>query len=197
MQAEKLRECLANLNNVVIRYEMGRLDFSKLALDWLSKAETQLREERRPEATEILTARTNVISSIDRSKEEGKHGTARRRAEAIAAIDAICVAETLLRKRLLTLEDEIDAYEDKLVEAVTGLTVLGHLPSMAGVGRNFWAQQVWSALETQEATRPTAIWLSTALAVPDRMFLLDRVLQRVRSSQLPIIVAARGPESAN
>jgi hypothetical protein len=192
MQAEKLRDCLARLNDVVIRYEMGQLDFAKLALEWLSKAETQLREERLPQASEVLTARTNVIASRERSMEKGIHGTARRRAEAIAAIDAICLGETLLRKRLLTLEDEIDAYEDKLVEAVTGLTVLGHLPPMSGIGRNVWTQQVWNALETQEATRPTAVWLSTALATPDRMFLLDRILQRLRSSQLPIMVAARG-----
>ena len=111
-------------------------------------------------------------------------------------LDALNLAEAILRKRLLASEDEVDAYEDKLVEAVTGLVVLGHLPPMEGVERNGWTQQVWTALASQDATRPTAIWLSAALSAPDRLSLLDRILQRLRSSQLPLLVRARTQSDA-
>lgn len=191
MRAEKLRTCLSGLCDVVDLYAAGQVEFAPLTLRWLSAAETVLREERLPQATQVLTARTAVIAARDRSQAAGKSGAARRRDEALAAIDAISLTETLLRERLLTVEDEIDAYEDKLVEAVTGLVVLGHLPPMEGVGRNRWAQQVWAALASLDETRPTAVWLSAALAAPDRLFLLDRILQRLGSSQLPVLTLAR------
>lgn len=197
MRIEKLRECLGALRGLVARYEGARDDFTELALNWLDKAETLLREERLPEATDVLTARTSVLSADDRSKAAGQVGVARRRASALAAVDALCHAEALLRKQLLANEEKIDAYEDKLVEAITALIVLGHLPPMDDLGGQAWASRVWDALASQQATRPTAVWLSAALASPDRMVLLHRVLDRVLSSDLPVLVSARAPTAVN
>jgi hypothetical protein len=191
MRAQKLSEHLDKLRAVVSRYEQGQLDFAALALAWLSGAETLLREERLAEATDVLTARTSVLAAKDRAQEQGKTGGGKRRAEALAAVDAIRVAETLLRERLLAIEADIDRYEGKLVEAVTALVLLGALPPMAGVGRNAWTQQVWSALVAQQSTRPTVTWLTAALSAPDRLFLLDRILMRLRSSELPVLTWAR------
>ena len=197
MRAEKLRDCLAALPGVLSRYEAGQLDFTALALDWLSTAETLLREQRVPEATEILTARTRVLASDDRSQAAGKTGAARRRERALSAVDALCQAESLLRKHLLASEGEVDAYEEKLVEAVTALIVLGHLPPVGELDRQAWAQEVWARLESEEATRPTAVWLSAALAAPDRLFLLDRILQRLRSSRMGGVSEGAGAEDGS
>jgi hypothetical protein len=166
-------------------------------MEWLSGAEALLREERLPQATEVLTARANVVAARDRARTRGENGGGQRRAEALAAIDAIGVTEALLRSRVVAIESTIDGFEDRLVEAVTALAVLGHLPPMEGVGRNLWTQQVWAALTNEQATRPTAMWLAAALSAPDRLFLLDRILIRLRSSELPVLVWAREPHDAD
>lgn len=191
IRAQKLAEHLEALRGVVARYEQGRLDFTPLALEWLSGAEALLREERLPQATEVLTARTNVLAARDRARARGENGGARRRAEALAAVDAIGTTEALLRSRLVAIESSIDGFEDRLVQAVTALAIRGQLPPMEGVGRNVWTQQVWDALAMQQETRPTATWLAAALSAPDRLFLLDRILIRLRSSDLPVLVWAR------
>lgn len=191
IQAEKLLDHLMLLPDVVARYANGGGDFPPLADQWLVAAETLLRNERLPSATEILAARTALMSARDRDKVAGHGGAGQhRRAEALAALDGLLVAERLLRGRVLELQEEVDAFEAKLVEAVTALTVLGALPAM--VGRNEWNAAVWQALTAHTATRPTATWLSASLHANDRLLLLDRILARLRDSEIPALEWARG-----
>jgi hypothetical protein len=49
----------------------------------------------------------------------------------------------------------------------------------------------------QQATTPTATWLAAALSGPDRLFLLDRILMRLRCSELPVLVWAREQPDAD
>ncbi len=160
------------------------MDFSAMATDWLSNAEQILRELRAPEASEIVSLKANILATTIRGSDAPAAG--RRRAEAASVLQALRRAEELLRTRALNNEGHVDSFEEKLIEAVGALAIVGDLPDRGGQSSSAWAKAVWQVLASHPTTRPTSLWLAASLSGVDRLVLLDRILLRLSDSELPV-----------
>lgn len=187
IQSERLRDQLQSLRALVALFEAGRLDFVGAALDWLTQVERLLRELRSSDASEVVSLRASVLAATAR-RGDGPAG-GRRRAEALSALDALRRVEELLRTRLVGNETRVDTFEDKLIEAVSALAILGELPNGDGQSPEDWARSVWQALSSHQTTRPTSVWLAASMGAADRLVLLDRILMRLADADLPVLQA--------
>ena len=80
-------------------------------------------------------------------------------------------------------KERLALFEDKLYEGITALSLLVEIPARNG-STTQWLNEVWRLLNTQESTRPLAIYLAASLNVVDRMYLFDAVLSRLNEPDM-------------
>ncbi|GAA4903554.1 hypothetical protein [Ferrimonas pelagia] len=188
IQLEKITEYLKTLAPLIDRYKAGDYGFTVKAIDWLEATEKLMSELRLPEGAELSALRAQILKAGDLAQDdEGKRSrSAIRRACSAAAADALQRAEQILRHRQGAAEDKLQHFEDKLCEAVTAAVLVDAVPTPPTTPRTLWLQQAWTALSQHQSIRPTTVYLATSLFSADRMFLLDRVMNRLFEKELSV-----------
>jgi hypothetical protein len=190
VRIEKLREHLAGLAQLVDAYERGDIDFPDRCLRWLDAAEQVMAQLRLPEGAEMASLRSSITRAPDDvpDRAEGTRASrqARARARNAAAASALSRAEAVMRGVILDAREQLQEYERKLVEAVTAAVLMGVLPLPPESPRESWLRRVWQALTQYEPTRPTTVYLASALQGVDRLWLLDEILSRLLDPELPV-----------
>lgn len=179
-EVQKLSQELETLGPLMDLYQAGDYAFPEHSLKWLADAEKTLSSLRVPEGAELATLRGRILKVADTfaaTEGQGKRSQLQRARNAAAA-DALDRAETILRNRLLTAEERLRLFEEKLCEGMTALLLQTSLPEKCKP-RNEWLNRVWDLLRTQPPTRPLATYLAASLGTIDRSYLLHRVLCRL------------------
>lgn len=190
IRIDKLRDHLAGLGPLIDAYERGDHDFPDKALAWLKQSEDVMASLRLPEGAEMASLRSSITKATDElpDREEGHRAPrhARQRARNAAAANALQRAEGIMGGRILDAEQRLQEYEGKLIEAVVGAVLVDIVPLPPGPQREAWLRQVWKAMAQHAATRPTTIYLASALRAVDRLWLLDEIMARLLDPELPV-----------
>lgn len=180
VQIERLSAALTALPALMDRYQNAEISFADETLKWLDETEKTMSMLRLPEGTEMSALRGRILRAGDTAQTtDGKSlRSVSRRNRNAAASQALERAEEVLRRRLLAAEDRLRAFEDKLCEGVTAFVLQGPLPDRTAP-YTAWLNDVWNRFREQPATRPLALYLAASLAAVDRLYILDKVLERL------------------
>lgn len=183
VQIENIRVCLNSFAPLMDRYQRGEVNFPDDALKWLEEAEKTMSALRLPDGAEMSSLRGRILKAADAlATDDAKPPrSAVRRARNAAAADALDRAEAILRNRLLTAEERLKLFEDKLCEGMTAFLLQNLLPDTVAPHQT-WLLLVWDRLRQFQATRPLTLYLAVSLSQVDRSFILDRVLSRSATS---------------
>ncbi|WP_341504079.1 hypothetical protein [Gallaecimonas sp. GXIMD4217] len=189
IQVEKLRDFLATMKPLIDAYQQGDYGFSVRALKWLEDAQELMSQLRLPEGGEMSALRGQVLKAGDVAQDDDGRRTraAIRRACSAAAADALQRAEAVMRSRIQEGEERLGHFEEKLCEALTAATLVDAFPTPPTQPRQLWLQQVWSALSCHQSIRPTTVYLATSLMSSDRLYLLDKIMNRLFQEEMAVI----------
>lgn len=201
IRIEKLGAQLATLGALIDRYERNDLGFPAAALSWLKDAESLLASLRLPaDAAEVAGLRGRVSATSERAErgvtKGASVGSARarlRRHRSAAAASSLELAGARMRERIRDASARLLHFEEKLIEACTAGALVGALPLPPTRPWETWLASAWRALASHKATRPTTLYISAALASPDRLYLLDQVLSRMLETRMPVLEHAGEP----
>lgn len=192
MRVESIGERLRGLGAVIDRYERGDPEFPEAAIAWLRGCEQLLLGLHVREGAEIAALRGSITRAGERCAPDEAERTSRRsaarRARAVAAAEAIERAGAILQQTAAEAESRLRLFETKLTEALTAGVLVGLVAPPAGEPRERWLARIWQRLAGHQATRPTAVYLAASLHAPDRLYVLDRVLARLCSPDLGVLV---------
>ncbi len=183
VQIEKISACLSFFAPLMDQYQRGEVNFPDNALKWLEEAEKTMSSLRLSEGSEMSSLRGRILKAMDALRKgdaKPAHSTLRR-ARNVAAAEALDRAEAILRDRLLASEERLKFFEDKLCEGITAFVVQNPLPNSISPYQA-WLLLVWNRLCQFQATRPLTLYLATSLSQPDRIFILNKVLSRIKIS---------------
>lgn len=185
VQIEKLGHHLSTLAPLINRYQRGEAGFVDEALKWLEETEKTMSELRLPEGSHLSVLRGRILRAGDAAQPADGQSlrSAIRRARAAAAADALDAAEALLRRRVLAAEERLRLFEEKLSEGFTALMLQGPLPENRG-SPLVWMNATWTQLKQLSSTRALALYLAASLGPVDRLYILDRVLNRATAEGL-------------
>jgi len=180
LQIEKIGNHLNALSPLMDKYQHGDASFPDGALKWLEEAEKTLGMLRLPEGSEMSVLRGRIVKAAEISTISEGHvrRSVIRRARNVAAAEALEQAEATLRKRLLTAEERLKFFEEKLCEGLTAMMLQIPLPEKSK-SHTEWLNQVWIQLRQQQSTRPLSLYITSSLSPFDRSIILDRVCSRV------------------
>lgn len=189
MQVEKISDFLSTLSPLIDEYKAGNYAFAVRAIDWLQAAENLMSSLRLPEGAEMSSLRAQILKAGDIAKDDEGRRTrsAIRRSCNAAAADALERAESILRRRIVEAEEKLQHFEDKLSEAVTAAVLVEAFPYPPQEPRQMWLEQVWAGLTRHQSIRPTTIYLATSLLASDRLFILDRIMNRLFQSSTAVM----------
>jgi len=189
IRLERLSSRSAEIAALIDLYTLRDPEFPAKALLWLDATEKTMSELRLPEGAEMSTLRGGIVKADDIARDEEGKRTRRAVTQArnAAAADALARGEQILRARITEAEDVLRRFEEKLVEAMTAAVLLGILPERRDEGREAWLYAVWAALVNRQEIRPTTVYLAAALKSVDRLYVLDRVMDRVKDRTLPVM----------
>lgn len=181
---EKLTSHLSTLAPLIDKYQFGEPSFADDALKWLEEAEKIMSQLRLPEGSEMSALRSRIIRATDVSTLDNKSTRSHlRKARNAAAAEALDRAESIMRGRLLTSEERLKFFEEKLCEGMTALLLQTPLPEKRGSYME-WLNLVWNTLKQEQSTRPLTLYITASLTPFDRSLILDRVLSRVTKEKL-------------
>ena len=179
MRIERLGAHVAELKDLMDRYQRGDPRFIADALNWLTVGEKVMSELRLPQGSEMSALRSRILRVADAAPaSEERTRAVLRRAQNAAATEALERAETVMRQIVIEAGDRLDRFEEKLAEGVTTAAMAGALPPRSPVWMD-WLRQVWQGLVQCNETRALTVYLAASLPSPDRLFILDRVLSRL------------------
>ena len=182
VEIEKISAHLTSFSPLMDQYQKGDIKFSDNALKWLEKSEEIMSSLRLPEGSEMSTLRGRILKAKDSLHKKGgetKPSQSKiRRARNLASAEALDRAEAILRNRILSAEERLKVFEDKLCEGITAFLVQNQLPESI-TPRQTWLLLVWKHLCQFQATRPLTLYLAASLSQPDRIVILDKVLSRI------------------
>ncbi len=181
---EKLTSYLSTLALLIDQYKSGEPDFADNALKWLEEAEKIMSQLRLLEGSEMSALRSRIIKVADASALESKATKSNlRKARNAAAAEALERAESIMRGRLLTADERLRFFEEKLCEGMTALLLQSPLPEKRGPYTE-WLDLVWDLLRQEKSTHPLVLYITASLTPYDRSLILDRVLNRVTKEKL-------------
>ena len=180
VQFEQLGALLNSLAPLIDRYQKGDSQFVSEALKWLEEVEQTMSRLRLPEGAEMSSLRSQILKAEDQqfgASDRPKRSVIRR-ANNVAASDALARAEEILRQRVMSAEERLQTFEGKLTEGLTAFLLENELPVNQG-DSTAWLNLIWQQFKEYDATRPLLIYLSASLTATDRNFILMRVLSRL------------------
>jgi len=184
VQIEKLTFYLSTLAPLIDQYQRGEPDFADETLEWLEEAEKTMSQLRLPEGSEMSSLRSRIIRATDVPALEGKTTRSNlRKVRNAAAAESLERAESIIRSRLLTAEERLKFFEEKLCEGMTALLLQTQLPEKKDPYTE-WLNLVWDKLKNEPSTRPLALYITASLTPFDRSIILDRVLNRITEEGL-------------
>jgi hypothetical protein len=187
LQVQKIRAHLAAYPALIDQYQRKDAAFPDQAVRWLEEAEKLMAMLQLPDSTELASLRSRVLKAEDslHVDEDSPMRAKLRRARNAAAAESLERAESILRGRVMSAEDRLKGFEDKLCEGMTAFLLQNQLPPMIGT-RHTWLLHVWSAVGQFSATRPLSLYLASALSQIDRTYIMDNVLTRVATLDAPV-----------
>lgn len=186
-QIAKITGCLGALPSLMDRYQRGEVGFPDYVLKWLEEVERTMSALQLPDGAEMSSLRGRILKAADALPTAGVAKPSRsavRRARNASAAEALDRAEAVLRGRLAAAEERLNLFEDKLCEGMTAFLLQNTLPDKESPHQN-WLLLVWNGFARFQATRPLALYLAASLSQADRLYILDRVLSRVATLELP------------
>ena len=189
IQLEKIRDFLASLSKLMDEYKMGNYAFPIKSIEWLEEAEKIMSTLRLPEGAEMSTLRAQILKAGDIAKDDDGNRTRSsiRRACNAAAADSLTRAESILRNRILQAEDKLAHFEEKLCEALTAAVLVDCFTMPPQTPRQTWLNQVWFELSQHASIKPTTVYLATSLLAADRLYLLDKVMNRLFENEMNVV----------
>lgn len=183
VQVEVLRSHLSTLAPLIDKYQRGDMDFSDQALVWLEEAEKSMSSLHLSRGSEMSSLRGSILGAADAllSRDEYTRRGQIRKARALAAVESLRRAEEIMRQDLLSAQERLKFFEDKLAEGMTAFVLQNSLPPGAG---NSWLDQVWREFSQNESTRALASYIVASLSPYDRSYILIQVMERVSQNDL-------------
>jgi hypothetical protein len=179
LRIERLGAHLAELKDLMDRYQRGDPRFVADTLNWLTAGEKVMAELRLPQGSEMSALRSRILRVADAAPaSEERTRAVLRRAQNAAATESLERAEVVMRQIVIEAGDRLDRFEEKVAEGVTTAAMAGALPPRGPVWMD-WLRQVWQGLTQCSETRALTVYLAASLPSPDRLFILDRVLSRL------------------
>jgi hypothetical protein len=179
MQIEELTTFLRKLSSLIDCYQRGEFGFPDKVLEWLEEAEKILSKLRLPDGSEMSALRGLILKTTDQQTASDSRSSIRR-AKNVAAAEALERAEKVMRERILTAEERLKVFEDKLSEGMTAFMLQNVLPEMES-SRQKWLIDIWSEIRKFKPTQPLAIYLASSLSQADRCYILDHVISKLSS----------------
>ena len=183
VQKQKLEEVLATVSPLMDKYQRREQSFPDDVTKWLEDAEKTMSQLRLPEGSEMSVLRGRITKSVEVAQVKESTRAAVRLARTVTAAEALERAEEILRQKMLAAEERLRMFEDKVCEGMTAFLLQNETPDRDS-SPNEWLGAIWKQFSAFQATRPLAIYLSASLSYTDRLFILGRVLERIKDNEV-------------
>lgn len=189
IRLERLDAKLREISGLIDLYTNRDPTFPARVMLWLDSVEKVMSELRLPEGAELSVFRGNILKAEDTARSDEGKQTRRAMSQArnAAACEALESAERLMLERVREAEERLTHFENKLVEATTAAALLRIIPRRGPESREIWLRGIWGALVARQEIRPTTVYLAAALKSVDRLYVLDRVMNRLTEQDLPVL----------
>ncbi|MDX8377625.1 MAG: hypothetical protein R8L53_06335 [Mariprofundales bacterium] len=190
IQIEKLSCQLIKVTAVIDLYAKNDVSFPFAALKWIEDAEKLMASLRLPDSAQLAILRGKLLAIEDSCNDSDGRKLPRSEIRRAMGAQSAAVLEdgtALLQHRRQLAQDKIDHFSTKLEEAMTAAALSSIIPIPETEPRQAWLELVWRQLAAFQATRPTAVYVSTSLIAIDRLYILDQILTRMMSKQLPVM----------
>ena len=180
LQLEELDTLVLELPPLIGRYERRDSAFTDLVLAWLSRAETALSSNRRPEAAEVATLRSQVVST-DRGQTQANLAVrgrpTRRKLREAAALATLDPARGALKRSTEDTRQRVIEAENVMRKIVAVADRKGFDLKLGDAGR--WSRLI-ALFEALRADSDLAVAVTAAVGLVgrfDALILLDRGIE--------------------
>lgn len=183
---ELLREQLGHISRLTDLHARGDTSLPEQVLAWLDQTEKELAKLRRTEAAALASVRSRLLAGRDGYRDPQLVGelTPRKVQRAAAAL-ALSQAELVLREALNNIEAQLQPLRGQLVQLVSGAHLLGLLRAQQDETQEEWLRSSWVSIGAHDKTRGMQVYLSAALSMVDRLYLLDEILTNLSAQPAP------------
>lgn len=183
---ELLRDQLSHLPRLADLHARSDSSMPDQVLAWLDESEKALAKMRRPEAAALAAVRAKLLAGRDGYRDPQVAGelTPRKALRAAAAL-ALSQAEQTLRDALQNIEGQLQPLRGQVVQLVSGAYLLGLLRTQQAESHEEWLRSSWQSIGAHEKTRGMHAYLSAALSLVDRLYLLDEVMTNLAAQPTP------------
>jgi hypothetical protein len=181
---EKLMQLLDEVPRLTDAYAQRDPDYPAKAAAFLKKVEDGLSQLRQTGGSFAASERANILATADGYRDPDiarDKLTDRKAARAVATI-AVGRVEAMLRERIQHIDAELDDYRLKMSQLLAVSTARQPIPLPPTEPRSAWLRRVWGQLNVGDETQGMYGYLSAAVSMSDRLYLLDEVVSNLLSN---------------
>ena len=170
---------LAEVSNLYIKDSTA---FVSAYLNWLIEAEKDLAGLRSPISVLLQAEKSTVIAVIDGLiPDHIQAGNSIRKMQRAAAAQSLERISKQIYTKIEAIDANFEQLNEKLCHAVA--VVISKIPElMAGIQTGeIGSDRIWKILGDTPETLPMYNYFSSKLSTTDRMYLLDAIIQNIRS----------------
>ncbi len=179
---EALREQLAQAVVLAELHASGDPRLLDQVGEWLARGEKKMQDLRRTEAASLAAVRARFGAGREgqRDPEISADLSPRKALRTLAAL-AIGRGEQTLRESLAAIDARLQPLQAQMVQLVSAAHLFGLVGSAPEESHEAWLRALWGRLGSHEKTRGMHTYLSAALPLIDRLYLLDEVVGNLMS----------------
>jgi hypothetical protein len=188
----KLNHHLLQLPELIDRYAQHDAAFLDDSLAWLTAVEQTLLQLRNPLASQVATARSQVLATKDgyRDQELLAGTTNLRHAQRATAAIVLGRVEAAIRRVVDDLDTQLDGFREKMAQLLAVASRNTPIAIRQGQPREEWLRQIWSNIATTNETWGMYQYLNAAVPRSDLLALLGEVLDNLLASSEMEVTAA-------
>lgn len=180
----KLNHHLLQLPELIDRYEQHEAVFLDDSLSWLTAVEQTLLQLRNPLASQVATARSQVLATKDgyRDQEFLAATINLRHAQRATAAIVLGRVEAALRRVVDDIDTQLGGFREKMAQLLAVASQYTPIAIRQAQPREEWLRHIWSNIATTNETWGMYQYLNAAVPRSDLLALVGEVLDNLLES---------------
>jgi len=181
LMREALVTHLMALPKVVDRYVQGDAGFADHVQSWLGEAQGTMERFRSPLASLVAIGRSSIQAIADGASSPNLAGrsSSSRKARRATAAAVLARVDDALRAKVAELDAQLNAGSERIAQMLAVANGQIDLKRPEGEVPRTWYRSLWSQLGQIQDLRDAHVFISASFGASDRIYLLERILDRM------------------
>ncbi|MCZ6530210.1 MAG: hypothetical protein O6949_07745 [Chloroflexi bacterium] len=193
---ERIKVHLLQAGGLVDLSQRRDPDYATRVIAWLCRLEESLMQLRHPLAALVAAERGILLGVRDgvRDPQVAESTTSTRKITLATASVVLSRVVGALRSAIEEIDARFDAWREKMSQLLALASMEQAIPAPPQTGHDRWLRRVWEQVGQVGNAKGMHIYLSSVMAQPDRLYLLDELLGNLLSGDpTSEEAAAKGP----